>query len=46
LCEAIGHLDHMQEWVKTSGKCPQCLQSIPIEGIVPLDTNEEKMKKK
>lgn len=42
LCEAKGHIAHMQEWVKTQGKCPVCLQSLPVEGIVP----EELLKKK
>lgn len=36
LCESKGHLVHFQEWVKVKGKCPTCLEKIPIEGIVPL----------
>lgn len=36
LCEAKGHLTHMEEWVKTQGKCPICLQDLPLQGIVPL----------
>jgi len=36
LCEAIAHLNHFEEWLKTQGKCPQCLQKLPVEGIVPL----------
>ncbi|NHK30577.1 MAG: hypothetical protein FK730_04455 [Asgard group archaeon] len=35
LCEAKGHLTHMQEWIKTQGKCPHCLRSLPLEGIIP-----------
>jgi hypothetical protein len=26
----------LQEWVKTQGKCPVCLQEMPVEGIVPV----------
>lgn len=36
LCEAKGHLNHLQEWVKIKGKCPTCQKKLPIEGIVPL----------
>ena len=42
LCEAQGHIAHMQEWVKTQGKCPKCLQSIPVEGIVPEELPKKK----
>ncbi|MFW9922753.1 MAG: hypothetical protein ACFFDW_05625, partial [Candidatus Thorarchaeota archaeon] len=45
LCEAQGHITHMQEWVKTQGKCPQCLQNLPVEGIMPVEP-ETKHKKK
>ncbi|MBN1329729.1 MAG: hypothetical protein JXA54_09675 [Candidatus Heimdallarchaeota archaeon] len=34
LCEATGHLAHMQEWVKIQGKCPLCLQKLPLKGII------------
>ncbi|MBD3189117.1 MAG: hypothetical protein GF308_00655 [Candidatus Heimdallarchaeota archaeon] len=35
LCEAKGHLTHLQEWVKTQGKCPKCLQEkIDFKGLV------------
>ena len=44
LCEAKGHIAHMQEWVKTQGKCPVCLQSLPIEGIVPEELQKKKKK--
>ena len=37
LCEVQGHLSHIQEAVKISGKCPRCLQKLPMEGIVPED---------
>lgn len=36
LCERFAHITHLQEWVKTQGKCPCCLQEIPIEGVVPV----------
>lgn len=36
LCEALGHLTHIEEWVKTQGKCPTCLQEIPLLGVIPL----------
>ncbi|NHK30072.1 MAG: hypothetical protein FK730_01885 [Asgard group archaeon] len=36
LCEVKGHLIHLQEWVKINGKCPNCLQQIPLEGIIQL----------
>ncbi|MHA1200301.1 MAG: hypothetical protein ACTSQF_13325, partial [Candidatus Heimdallarchaeaceae archaeon] len=42
LCEAPGHLSHLQEWVKTQGKCPVCLQKLPVEGIVPEETKQKK----
>lgn len=42
LCEAQGHLTHLQEWIKTQGKCPKCLQKIPIEGIIPIEESYEK----
>ncbi len=44
LCEAKGHLIHLQEWIKTQGKCPVCLQSLPLEGIVPEEVNRTKKK--
>ncbi|HUT81414.1 MAG TPA: HEAT repeat domain-containing protein [Candidatus Bathyarchaeia archaeon] len=42
LCESKGHLVHLQEWVKTNGNCPHCMQKIPIEGIVPKENNLRK----
>jgi len=42
LCEAQGHIAHMQEWVKIQGKCPKCLQFLPVEGIVPEELTKEK----
>ncbi|MBD3193271.1 MAG: hypothetical protein GF308_21735 [Candidatus Heimdallarchaeota archaeon] len=42
LCEAYGHLTHLQEWVKVCGKCPNCDQSLPLEGIVPEESKEKK----
>ena len=44
LCEAHGHIAHMQEWVKIQGKCPKCLQSLPVEGIVPEELQNKKKK--
>ncbi|MHA1126855.1 MAG: hypothetical protein ACTSO7_17315 [Candidatus Heimdallarchaeota archaeon] len=29
-CEGIAHLSHLQEWVKTQGKCPRCQQTTEI----------------
>jgi len=29
-CEGIAHLSHLQEWVKTQGKCPRCQQTTDI----------------
>ena len=46
LCEVQGHLTHMQEWIKTQGKCPVCQQSLPLEGIVPESELDIKKKKK
>jgi len=43
LCEASAHLNHLQEWVKTQGKCPYCLQELPEEGI--FIENRDEMKK-
>lgn len=40
LCESKGHLTHLQEWVKTKGICPHCMQKIPMEGIVHLPTDK------
>ena len=44
LCEAVGHLEHMQEWVKEKGKCPVCLQELPYEGII-IETSDKSVKK-
>ncbi|HUT82788.1 MAG TPA: hypothetical protein VMZ29_16450 [Candidatus Bathyarchaeia archaeon] len=42
LCEAKGHLTHMQEWVKTQGKCPICLQKLSLRGLVQSITEDKK----
>lgn len=42
LCETKGHLHHLEEWVKTQGKCPNCLQEIPLQAIEPI---REQLKK-
>ncbi|NHJ87616.1 MAG: hypothetical protein FK734_19300 [Asgard group archaeon] len=42
LCEAKGHLSHIQEWVKTNGNCPHCLQKISISMVVPIRTDIKK----
>ncbi|MHA1156130.1 MAG: hypothetical protein ACTSQK_08470, partial [Candidatus Heimdallarchaeota archaeon] len=42
LCEAKGHLTHMQEWLKTQGKCPVCLQKLPVEGLMQKKTEPKK----
>jgi tetratricopeptide (TPR) repeat protein len=36
LCEAYAHLNHFEEWLKTQGTCPQCMQKLPVEGIIPI----------
>lgn len=45
LCETKCHLSHLQEWVKVQGKCPNCLQEIPLEGITILEQEGKKSKK-
>jgi hypothetical protein len=45
LCETWSHLDHMQEWIKVNGTCPSCLQRLPVEGIVPIQTDYQGKKK-
>ena len=45
LCESKGHITHLQEWVKVKGKCPHCLQEMPIESIMQMETNEGKGEK-
>ncbi|MHA1221480.1 MAG: tetratricopeptide repeat protein, partial [Candidatus Heimdallarchaeota archaeon] len=42
LCETKGHLVHLEEWVKTQGKCPICLQDLPLEGVIPIVEKEIK----
>ncbi len=42
LCEVKGHLSHLHEWVKIKGKCPSCLQKLPVEGVVPISGIEVK----
>lgn len=37
LCETKGHLHHLEEWVKTQGKCPSCLQELPLQGVIPVE---------
>lgn len=46
LCQAQGHIDHMQEWVSEKNKCPYCLQEMPIESIIPIVADEEEKKSK
>jgi len=45
LCEAVGHLAHLQEWLKVNGKCPHCQQQLPLEGIVLIEPEGVKKKK-
>lgn len=45
LCESKGHLTHLQEWVKVKGKCPHCLQEMPIESIMQVEIKEGKGEK-
>ena len=45
LCETTGHLIHMQEWVKTQGKCPVCIQKITVDDIIQFDKETNKKKK-
>jgi HEAT repeat protein len=45
LCEAKGHFVHLQEWVKTNGNCPHCLQRIPLEAIVPLSKKTKRRRR-
>ncbi|MHA1188607.1 MAG: hypothetical protein ACTSSK_17455, partial [Candidatus Heimdallarchaeota archaeon] len=42
-CKTKAHLDHLQEWQKTQGKCPVCIQKLTAKGIVQ---KIEKKKKK
>ncbi len=42
LCETKGHLTHMQEWLKTQGTCPVCLQKLPVEGLMQKKTKSKK----
>ncbi|NHJ50013.1 MAG: hypothetical protein FK733_19630 [Asgard group archaeon] len=46
LCQAQGHLEHMQDWVSEKNKCPYCLQEIPVESIIPVIADEEEKKNK
>lgn len=45
LCEAKGHLAHLQEWIKIKGECPVCMQKLPMEGIVFLTAEDGKKSK-
>jgi hypothetical protein len=40
-CETKGHLTHLQEWVKTQGKCPVCLKELKVDELM-----QEKREKK
>ena len=42
LCDAKGHLSHMEDWVSKQKKCPQCLQEIPLDSIVQIIEEEKK----
>ena len=33
LCNSIAHLEHITQWIEISGKCPHCLQEIPMDDI-------------
>ena len=46
LCQAQGHLNHMQEWVSEKNKCPYCLQEMPIESVIHVVVDEEEKKSK
>jgi len=41
-CETPNHFDHLQEWVKTQGKCPTCQKKLKQEEIVPTTAFEVK----
>ncbi len=41
-CEVIGHLKHLQEMVKTQGKCKNCGEKLHIEEITQLDGFDKK----
>ncbi|MFW9922245.1 MAG: hypothetical protein ACFFDW_03040 [Candidatus Thorarchaeota archaeon] len=45
LCGANAHLTHLQEWIKTQGKCPHCLQKLTLKGIIFEGEPETKNKK-
>ena len=45
LCETTGHLIHLQEWVKTQGKCPVCLQKISVDDIIQYEQEKSKKNK-
>ncbi|MFX1538696.1 MAG: hypothetical protein ACFFDI_31295, partial [Promethearchaeota archaeon] len=40
-CESKGHLTHLQEWVKSQGKCPYCLQNLRTDAIVILEEKKQ-----
>jgi hypothetical protein len=42
LCKVKGHLTHLLEWVKMNGKCPNCLQKVPPEGIIHFSREKSK----
>ncbi|MGC9781292.1 MAG: hypothetical protein HZR80_18770 [Candidatus Heimdallarchaeota archaeon] len=41
-CESVGHLTHLQEWVKIKGKCPTCQKKLQLEEVVPTTAFEVK----
>ncbi|MHA1244287.1 MAG: hypothetical protein ACTSP7_06895 [Candidatus Heimdallarchaeota archaeon] len=41
-CEAKAHLDHLQEWQKTQGKCPVCMHKLTAREIVQKVTQKKK----
>ncbi|MHA1212668.1 MAG: hypothetical protein ACTSSH_09420 [Candidatus Heimdallarchaeota archaeon] len=42
LCEAKGHLTHLQEWIKVQGKCPVCMQKLSKDDIIQLPSKDSK----
>jgi hypothetical protein len=43
-CETKGHDTHLQEWVKTQGKCPHCLQKVSLKDIKLQESDYAKKK--
>lgn len=34
MCQSLFHLEHIKEWLRLKGKCPVCLQSLKIQGVI------------